>query len=104
MTTSPRLLSGLILGSLSLVSLVGCGSDDSLGPGDECDPRYYYCPEGFVCAELVTGGNRCFGELALRGEITNTSDGSAVEGAQVMVLNEEGIAVTDAARTPLVKA
>ena len=99
MTTSPRLLSGLILGSLSLVSLVGCGSDDSLGPGDECDPHYYYCPEGFVCAELVTGGNRCFGELALRGEITNTSDGSAVEGAQVMVLNEEGIAVTDFART-----
>jgi len=98
MNTSPRFLSGLILGSLSLVSLVGC-SDDSLIPGDECDPHYYLCPEGFVCAELVTGGNRCFGELALRGEITNTSDGSAVEGAQVMVLNEEGIAVTDAART-----
>ena len=99
MNTSPRLLSGLILGSLSLVSLVGCDSDDSLGPGAECDPHYYLCQEGFVCAELVTGGNRCFGELALRGEITNTSDGSAVEGAQVMVLNEEGIAVTDAART-----
>ena len=99
MNTSPRLLSGLILGSLSLVSLVGCDSDDSLGPGAECDPHYYLCQEGFVCAELVTGGNRCFGELALRGEITNTSDGSAVEGAQVMVLNEEGIAVTDVART-----
>jgi len=99
MNTSRRLFSGLILGSLSLVSLVGCGNDDSLIPGDECDPHYYDCPEGFVCAELVTGGNRCFGELTLSGAVTNTSDGSAVEGAQVMVLNEEGIAVTDTART-----
>lgn len=99
MSTSRRLLSGLILGSLSLVSLVGCGGDDSLGPGAECDPHYYLCQEGLVCAELVTGGNRCFGELVLSGEVTDTSDGSAVEGAQVMVLNEEGIAVTDVART-----
>ncbi len=98
MNPSRRLLSGLILGSLSLVSLVGCDSDDSLGPGAECDPNYYLCQEGLVCAELVTGGNRCFGELVLSGQVTNTSDGSAVEGAQVMVLNEEGIAVTEVAR------
>ena len=99
MNTSPRLLSSLILGSLSLVSLVGCGNDDSLIPGDECEPYDYLCPEGFVCAEMVTGGNRCFGELTLSGAVTSTSDGSAVEGAQVMVLNEEGIAVTDFTRT-----
>lgn len=99
MNTSRQLLSGLILSSLSLVSLVGCDSDDSLGPGDACDPHYYLCPDGFVCAELVTGGNRCSGELVLSGAITNTSDGSAVEGAQVIALNEEGIAVADVART-----
>jgi hypothetical protein len=99
MNTSRRLLSGLILGSLSLVSLVGCSYDDSLDPGAECEPHQYLCQEGFVCAELVTGGNRCFGELVFSGEVTNTSDGSAVEGAQVMALNEEGIAVTDTART-----
>jgi len=99
MNTSRRLLSGLILGSLSLLSLVGCASDDTLSPGDQCDPRYYLCPEGFVCAELVNGGNKCSGELVLSGTITNASDGSGVKGAQVIALNEEGIAVANVAHT-----
>src|SRR6478609_3376523 len=93
MNTSRRLLAALTLGTLSLVALVGCGSDETLSPGDECDPHYYYCPAGYVCAELVSGGYRCSGELVMSGAITNTSEGSGVKDAQVIALNDEGLAV-----------
>ena len=99
MNTSRRLLAALTLGTLSLVALVGCGSDETLSPGDECDPHYYYCPAGYVCAELVSGGYRCSGELVMSGAITNTSDGSGVKDAQVIALNEEGLAVGNVAYT-----
>ncbi len=67
--------------------------------GEECDPEQEACTNGLTCAELESGGNRCFGDVILRGEVTDTSDGSAIENAHIIAVDEEGVAVTDVAKS-----
>ncbi len=67
--------------------------------GNECDPENAHCTNGLTCAELDNGEHRCFGKVMLTGDVTDTSDNSAVEGAQVIAVDEEGVAVTDVAES-----
>ena len=67
--------------------------------GSECDPEDDQCTNGMVCSELESGGHRCFGEVILRGQVADASDGAAVENAHVMAVDDEGVVVTDVART-----
>ena len=65
----------------------------------ECDPANDLCTNGLVCAELQSGGNRCFAEVVLRGQVADASDRAAIESAHVMAVDKEGVAVTDVAET-----
>jgi hypothetical protein len=65
----------------------------------DCDPAHDFCTNGLVCAEVASGGNRCFGEIVLRGQVADASDRAAIEDAHVMAVDEEGVAVTDVSRT-----
>jgi hypothetical protein len=67
--------------------------------GEECDPAEPYCTEGFVCAEMQGGGNRCFAPVLLVGSVTDTSDGSAIEDAHVIAIDAEGSAATSVAKS-----
>jgi hypothetical protein len=67
--------------------------------GGECDADKDYCADELVCAELESGGHRCFGAVVLHGEVRDASDSSPIEDAHVMALNDEGTAVTDVAHT-----
>ena len=67
--------------------------------GGECDADKPYCADELVCAELESGGQRCFGAVVLHGEVRDASDASPIEDAHVMALNDEGTAVTDVAHT-----
>lgn len=65
--------------------------------GEECDPKMAYCSGDLTCAPTDAGLDRCFERVVLRGDVTDTSDGSAVTDARLLALDEEGIAVTDVA-------
>lgn len=65
----------------------------------ECDPANDFCTDGLVCAEVQSGGHRCFGDVVLRGQVADASDRAAIEDAHVMAVDEEGVAVTDVAET-----
>jgi hypothetical protein len=70
-----------------------------IAEGGECDPEGGLCGEGLTCAEVEDGTHRCFGEVVLRGQVSDASDKSPIEEAHVMAVDEEGVAVTDVART-----
>jgi hypothetical protein len=67
--------------------------------GNECDPENAHCTNELTCAELENGEHRCFGQVVLQGDVTDTSDNSPIEGAHVIAVDEEGVAVTDVAET-----
>lgn len=62
--------------------------------GEECDPAADYCADGLGCAELSSGGYRCFGPVLLAGTVTDSADAEAIEGAHVIGIDDEGAAVT----------
>ncbi len=66
-----------------------------LTEGAVCDPEEPHCGNDLTCAETVSGENKCFGRVVLRGTVTDTTDSAAIEGAHVLALDEEGSAVTD---------
>lgn len=68
-----------------------------LSEGAECDPEEPFCEGDLTCAETTAGDFRCFGRVALWGEVTDTSTAEGIEGAHVIALDEEGSAVTDVA-------
>ncbi len=83
---------------------LGAGGGDGGEPtclvkkGEECDPESGgFCSNGLTCAELENGENRCFGKIVFRGEVTDTSDGAPIEDAQVMAIDDQGVAVSDVA-------
>lgn len=65
--------------------------------GGECDLEAPFCAPGFTCAETTEGVSRCYGRVVLRGQVTDSSDASAISGAHVIALDDEGSAVTDVA-------
>lgn len=70
-----------------------------LKEGSLCVPEQPQCGRDFICAETRTEQHRCFGRVALRGRVSDASDGSAIEGAEVTALDEEGSTVPGAAAT-----
>ncbi len=76
------------------------GADESIcrvRKGEECDPAEPYCEGELVCAEIDNGERRCFEPLIFRGQVTDSSDASAIEGAHVISIDDEGVAASDIA-------
>ncbi len=67
--------------------------------GGVCDPDEAFCAEGLTCAEVENGEHRCFARVVMRGDVTDTTDGAGIEAAQVIAIDEEGVAVSDVAVT-----
>jgi hypothetical protein len=69
--------------------------------GGDCDADAdeAYCADGLACSEVTSGGHRCYAEVILHGMVRDASDTSPIEDADVMAVNEEGVAVTDVAHT-----
>ena len=67
--------------------------------GTECDPLMPYCSGDLVCAATSAGEDRCFEPVVLQGQVSDTSDASAVASARLLSLDEEGVAVTDVAES-----
>lgn len=67
--------------------------------GGECDPAEPYCAGSLTCAELQDGSHRCFGQVLFVGMVSDALDSSAIEGAHVIGIDDEGVAVTDVAES-----
>ncbi len=65
--------------------------------GEECEPDEDYCADGLLCAEIASGGHRCFGPVVLVGKVTDTSTAKPVAGAHVIGIDDEGSAATSVA-------
>lgn len=73
-----------------------------LPEGAPCDPdAEVQCDPALVCAELVDGSNSCQRPVLFRGRVVDSTDLSAIEGALVLALDEQSIAVTDVAVSAL---
>lgn len=69
-----------------------------LPEGAPCDPdAEVQCDPALECAELVDGTHSCQRPFLFRGHVRDSSDMSAIEGALVLALDEQSIAVTDVA-------
>src|SRR6187551_787898 len=64
-----------------------------------CDPEAPYCDNGLVCAEIESGDHRCYAPLVFRGQVSDSSNGSAIADAQVIAIDDEGVAVSDVAES-----
>ncbi len=68
-----------------------------------CDPSVAdVCGDGLVCDPVASGEHACFAPVFVDGDVTDASDGSAIEGARVLAANNAGsvvtrVAITDAA-------
>jgi hypothetical protein len=65
--------------------------------GELCDPAKGFCAADLTCAEIENGEHRCFGKLVFRGEVTSTADGSPIDQAQVLAIDDKGVAKSDVA-------
>jgi len=97
------LVRALLVASLGVTSLLGCGSDEEAQPsgtlGTSCDPHHDPCNTGLTCSEMPDGDHRCYADTILRGMVKDAATGEPVEGAHVMALNDKGAPVTDVAKT-----
>ncbi len=63
-----------------------------------CDPiEEVQCAPALQCAPLAAGGHQCELPVAFRGMVVDSADGSAIEGAHVIALDETPTAVTNVA-------
>lgn len=80
-----------------------CAAGEGAGPkcllreGESCEPTANLCSPALACAELVDGGHRCFPAVVLRGDVRDARSETPLEGAHVIALDDEGVAVTDVA-------
>lgn len=65
--------------------------------GGECDPQAPLCATELTCAELQDGTNACHYPVFVEGTVSDSSDESAIEGARIIGLDDQKIAVTDVA-------
>ncbi len=79
----------------------GAGSDMEsvcvLTEGATCSRADDFCGPHLTCAETINEEYKCFGKVIFRGDVTDTSDDSAIPDAHIIALDEEGAAVTDIA-------
>ncbi len=67
--------------------------------GGACDPDEAFCDTGLTCARVNDDDYRCFAPVAFRGQVSNSVTGDAIGDAQVIAIDEEGVAVSDVAIT-----
>lgn len=67
--------------------------------GEECVEGEAYCADALTCAELESGGHRCFAPVVLRGDVSDTTTNEGIEAAHVIAIDEEGSAATSVAIT-----
>jgi len=65
--------------------------------GGSCDPLEPFCQDGLTCAEVQGGEHRCHGRVLFSGMVSDALDASAIGGAHVIGIDDEGVAVTDVA-------
>jgi hypothetical protein len=67
----------------------------------DCDPKneYEICNDGLTCAEMTSGGHKCFAPVLLKGKVFDSADSGAIEGADVIALDEVAAAASDVAVT-----
>jgi len=70
-----------------------------ISEGVECAPLTPYCSAKLTCAELQAGGHQCHAPLLVRGQVRDASDDVAIEGAHVIGLDAQSVAITDVAVT-----
>lgn len=71
-----------------------------LGRAAACDPNgANVCGEGLTCASTQDGKSACYEQVILAGNVLNATDRAAIEGAQVIGLDELATSVTDVAVT-----
>ncbi len=68
-----------------------------LPSGATCDPEESYCLPDLGCAEVQSGGNACFKPVQIEGTVSDATDENAIEGADVVALDQRRVAVTDVA-------
>ncbi|MGM0555756.1 MAG: hypothetical protein ACQEVA_05185 [Myxococcota bacterium] len=61
----------------------------------ECDAQSPQCAPHLTCAEKQSGEFACFAPVFIEGDVTDSTDGSAIEGARIIGLDEVKVAVTD---------
>lgn len=67
--------------------------------GGECDPAEELCSSGLLCAEVTDGTHRCFAPFVLAGTVRDSGTGDPIDGALVIAIDEEGVAVSDVAES-----
>ena len=65
--------------------------------GGACDPTMDQCAPSLTCAELTDGTYACHRPLLFRGRVLDSTDSSPIEGAHVLGLDAQPVAVTDIA-------
>lgn len=65
--------------------------------GGACDPTMDQCAPALTCAELTDGTHACHRPLLFRGRVLDSTDSSPIEGAHVLGLDAQPVAVTDIA-------
>ncbi len=70
-----------------------------LGEGEACElgAEYETCDPSLECAELASGGRACHLPVEVRGEVFDAATLASIEGAHVIGLDEQSVAVTDIA-------
>ncbi len=69
----------------------------ALPEGAECDPADDICGPSLTCAERTDGTYACHDVLVFRGMVSEVGTGTAIEGAHVIALDVQPVAVTDIA-------
>lgn len=65
----------------------------------DCEPVEPYCEDGLTCAALEDGAHQCHLPLLVHGTVHDGATQAAIEGAHVIALDAESVAVTDVAKT-----
>jgi hypothetical protein len=65
--------------------------------GGACDAADPQCAPDLTCAEKQSGDDACFAPVFIEGDVTDSTDGSPVDGARIIGLDEIKVAVTDVA-------
>ncbi len=65
--------------------------------GNECDAAEPQCAPDLTCAEVQDGSHACYAPVVVSGSVTDSTNGQAIAGADVIGLNEQKVAVTDVA-------
>lgn len=80
-------------------NLDGTTGTCGIAEGGTCDPADNKCAGGLSCAEVASGGNKCYPPVLIKGMVFDSQSKGAVKDAQVMALDDQGASVSDVAIT-----